>query len=126
MVEPRSVARVVATPPALARIDALRARHGDLLLHLAASGDDAAPLCVAVGTFGIGARDVRLGEVAGAAFYCTAAQFEMRHAHQLIVNVVDGADDPASLHDDDDRRFIVRKRPFDTDELAALARDAGA
>ncbi|WP_101925587.1 MULTISPECIES: DUF779 domain-containing protein [Luteimonas] len=120
----RDVARVVATPVALARIDALRARHGDLLFHLAAAGEAAPPLCVAVGTFGIGARDVRLGEVGGAAFYCTPAQFEARCDTQLIVDAIDGDDDPASLHDDDGRRFVVRGRAFDADELDTLAHDA--
>jgi hypothetical protein len=62
--------QVLATAQAVELIDRLRARHGLVLFHQSGGCcDGSSPMCYPEGDFIVGDRDVRLGEIAGAAFY---------------------------------------------------------
>ena len=101
------VARVVATPAAVALIERLRARHGGLLFHQSGGCcDGSAPMCYLAGEFRTGAQDLRLGEIAGCAFYIGAAQFAYWAHTQLIIDVVPGRGGMFSLDNGREKRFL--------------------
>ena len=65
--------------------------------------------------------DVKLGEIGGAPFYMSAAQFEYwRHTH-LTIDVVPGRGSGFSLEAPESVRFLTRSRLFDDAEVEALA-----
>jgi hypothetical protein len=114
--------QVIATLPALALIETLRARHGPVLFHQSGGCcDGSSPMCFPEGDFIVGDRDVRLGEIGGAPFYIGASQFEYWKHTQLIIDVVEGRGGMFSLENGEGVRFLVRSRLFDDDEYAALA-----
>lgn len=113
--------QVLATLAALQLIARLRARHGPLLFHQSGGCcDGSSPMCFAVGEFIVGDRDVRLGEIGGAEFYISPAQFEYWKHTQLIIDVVEGRGGMFSLENGEGVRFLVRSRLFDEAEYAAL------
>ena len=115
------VARVVATPAALAAIDAVVARHGSVLFFQSGGCcDGSLPMCFTVAEFVIGAYDVLLGKVGGCPFYMDPRQFELWKHTQLVLDVGAGEPEGFSLSAGDDRHFIVRSRVFSAKELAML------
>ena len=116
------LARVVATPAALALIDRLRAEHGAIMFHQSGGCcDGSSPMCYGQGDFLIGDRDVQLGEIGGAPVYIGAAQFEAWRHTRLIIDVVPGRGGMFSLDNGTERRFLTRSHAFTEEELAALA-----
>lgn len=118
------VARVSATPRAIALVDQLRAQHGPLLFHQSGGCcDGSAPMCYPAGEFIVGQQDVLLGAVGGSAFYIGAQQFEYwQHTH-LTVDVVPGRGSGFSLEAPEGVRFLTRSRLFTDEEAEALARE---
>lgn len=117
--------QVMATLPALQLIQTLQARHGDLLFHQSGGCcDGSSPMCFAQGDFIVGDRDVRMGEIGGAPFYISPAQFEYWKHTQLIIDVVPGRGGMFSLENGEGVRFLVRSRLFSDEEFAQL-KDAG-
>jgi uncharacterized protein (DUF779 family) len=115
------VERVTATPAAVALIESLRALHGDLLFHQSGGCcDGSAPMCYPAGEFRIGQQDVRLGDIAGCAFYMGAAQFEYWAHTQLIIDVVPGRGAGFSLEAPEGVRFLTRSRVFSEAEVVEL------
>ncbi|ROP73691.1 hypothetical protein EDF74_3125 [Stenotrophomonas rhizophila] len=113
--------QVMATLPALQLIETLQARHGDLLFHQSGGCcDGSSPMCFAQGDFIVGDRDVRMGEIGGAPFYISPAQFEYWKHTQLIIDVVPGRGGMFSLENGEGVRFLVRSRLFSDDEFAQL------
>ncbi|MDX3936265.1 DUF779 domain-containing protein [Stenotrophomonas sp.] len=113
--------QVMATLPALQLIETLQARHGDLLFHQSGGCcDGSSPMCFAQGDFIVGDRDVRMGEIGGAPFYISPAQFEYWKHTQLIIDVVPGRGGMFSLENGEGVRFLVRSRLFSDDEFARL------
>ena len=113
--------RVTATPAALALIDRLKVRHGDLLFHQSGGCcDGSAPMCYPKGEFRTGAQDVRLGEIGGCAFFIGAAQFAYWQHTQLIIDVVPGRGSGFSLEAPEGVRFLTRSRVFTDEEATAL------
>ncbi|WP_439686379.1 DUF779 domain-containing protein [Cupriavidus oxalaticus] len=120
------VARVVATPAALALIAQLRARHGPLMFHQSGGCcDGSAPMCYPDGELLVGPADVRLGEIGGAPFYMTRAQFEYWQHTRLVIDVVPGAGGMFSLEGTTGQRFLTRSELFGDDEAAWLAAQPG-
>lgn len=118
-----TVARVLATPSALALIERLRGQHGPLLFHQSGGCcDGSAPMCFAAGDLLIGENDRRLGEIGGCPFYMNAAQFEYWRHTQLIIDVVEGRGGMFSLEGSLGVRFLTRSRLFGDEELAQLKR----
>ncbi|PPT95507.1 DUF779 domain-containing protein [Xanthomonas arboricola] len=115
--------QVTATLAALQLIDTLRARHGDVLFHQSGGCcDGSSPMCFPVGDFIVGDRDVLLGEIGGAPFYISRAQFEYWKHTQLIIDVVPGRGGMFSLENGEGVRFLVRSRLFADEEFAQLQR----
>ena len=121
-----SVDRVVATPAALALIAQLTARHGPLMFHQSGGCcDGSAPMCYPDGELLVGPADVRLGEIGGAPFYMTRAQFEYWQHTRLVIDVVPGAGGMFSLEGRTGQRFLTRSELFSDDEAAWLAAQPG-
>jgi len=113
--------QVMATLPALQLIETLQARHGDLLFHQSGGCcDGSSPMCFAQGDFIVGDRDVRMGEIGGAPFYISPAQFEYWKHTQLIIDVIPGRGGMFSLENGEGVRFLVRSRLFSDEEFAQL------
>ena len=106
----------IATIPTLQLIEKLRAKHGPLLFHQSGGCcDGSSPMCYPVGDFIVGERDVKLGEIGGAAFFISPSQFEYLKHTQLVIDVVPGRGGMFSLENGEGVRFLVRSRLF-TDE----------
>ena len=116
------VERVTATDAALALIARLRERHGPLMFHQSGGCcDGSAPMCYQLGEFLVGDADVQLGEIGGAPFYMSRAQFEYWKHTQLTIDVVPGRGGMFSLEGPEGLRFLTRSRLFTEDEAAELA-----
>ncbi|KAA0593055.1 uncharacterized protein (DUF779 family) [Azospirillum lipoferum] len=114
--------RVTATPEAVALLDRLSAKHGPLLLHLSGGCcDGSAPLCLPLGEFRLGGRDLCLGTVAGARFCMSDDTFQWWRNTQVILDVIQARGGGFSLEVPDGVRFTVRARLFTDEELAGLA-----
>ena len=115
------VARVVATPAALALIERLWRQHGPLMFHQSGGCcDGSSPMCYPLDEFQVGGQDVRLGEIGGCPFYMGAAQFEYWRHTQLIIDVVPGRGGMFSLEGPEGQRFLTRSRLLSDEEDAAL------
>ncbi|AEI80881.1 hypothetical protein CNE_2c19250 [Cupriavidus necator N-1] len=120
------VARVVATPAALTLIAELAARHGPLMFHQSGGCcDGSAPMCYPAGELLVGQADVCLGEIGGAQFYMTRAQFEYWQHTRLVIDVVPGAGGMFSLEGRTGKRFLTRSELFSDEEAAWLAAQPG-
>ena len=116
-----NVQRVLATDAALALIAKLAGQHGPLMFHQSGGCcDGSAPMCSPAGEFRVGASDVQLGEIGGAPFYMSAAQFEYWKHTQLIIDVVPGRGGMFSLEGPEGLRFLTRSRLFTDEEMATL------
>lgn len=116
-----NVQRVVATEAALALIARLEREHGPLMFHQSGGCcDGSAPMCYPAGEFRVGTSDVKLGEIGGAPFYMSAAQFEYWKHTQLIIDVVPGRGGMFSLEGPTGLRFLTRSRLFTDQEVSAL------
>jgi uncharacterized protein (DUF779 family) len=116
-----TVAQVVATDAALALIQELRARHGELMFHQSGGCcDGSAPMCFPLGEFIVGDDDVHLGDIGGAPFYISGPQYEYWCHTQLIIDVVPGRGGMFSLEGPTGRRFLTRSRFYEDAEWNAL------
>ena len=116
-----TVAQVVATDAALALIDELKKRHGELMFHQSGGCcDGSAPMCFPLGDFILGDNDVHLGDIGGAPFYISGPQYEYWCHTQLIIDVVPGRGGMFSLEGPTGRRFLTRSRFYEDAEWNAL------
>ena len=116
-----TVAQVVATDAALALIDELKKRHGELMFHQSGGCcDGSAPMCFPLGEFIVGDHDVHLGDIGGAPFYISGPQYEYWCHTQLIIDVVPGRGGMFSLEGPTGRRFLTRSRFYEDAEWNAL------
>ena len=115
------VARVSATPAAVALIAKLKAVHGELMFHQSGGCcDGSSPMCYPLGEFKTGQTDVLLGVIEGCPFYMGAAQFEYwQHTH-LIIDTVPGRGGGFSLEAPEGVRFLTRSRLYSDEEIQAL------
>ncbi|NTU31339.1 DUF779 domain-containing protein [Brevibacillus sp. HB1.1] len=105
--------KVLATDAALALIERLRAKHGDLMFHQSGGCcDGSSPMCYPLGEFLVGEQDVLLGEIGGCPFYMGKAQYEYWKHTQLIIDVVNGRGGMFSLEGPEGVRFLTRSRVF--------------
>jgi len=124
MPEVERVAKVLATPVAQALIERLRQQHGALLFHQSGGCcDGSSPMCYPQDDFIVGDRDVQLGEIAGAPFYMSPAQYEYWKHTQLIIDVVEGRGGMFSLENGQGVRFLTRSRLFTDEEIEQLIQD---
>ena len=110
------VARVTATPAAVALIDQLVAIHGPVLFHQSGGCcDGSAPMCYPRGEFLIGDSDVFLGtlpDTSASPFYMWKPQYEYWSHTHLTVDVVPGRGSGFSLEAPEGVRFLIRSRLF--------------
>ncbi|WP_298948440.1 DUF779 domain-containing protein [uncultured Paracoccus sp.] len=100
---------VTATQAALALLAEIVADHGPVLFHQSGGCcDGSSPMCYPQDDFRIGARDVLLGEIGGAPFYISAAQYETWKHTDLIIDVVAGRGGMFSLDNGREKRFLTR------------------
>ncbi|WP_019535449.1 DUF779 domain-containing protein [Paenibacillus ginsengihumi] len=117
----QEVRKVLATDAALELIELLKAKHGPIMFHQSGGCcDGSSPMCYRKGEFLIGEHDVWLGEIGGADFYMSKAQYEYWKYTQLIIDVVPGRGGMFSLEGPEGRRFLTRSRVFTDEELKAL------
>ncbi|MCS7463936.1 DUF779 domain-containing protein [Paenibacillus doosanensis] len=115
------VPRVTVTDAALELIARLRGKHGPLMFHQSGGCcDGSSPMCYPDGEFLVGDSDVRLGEIGGAPFYISKAQYEYWKFTQLIIDVVPGRGGMFSLEGPEGLRFLTRSRVFTPEEQRAL------
>ena len=82
---------VVATEPAVAELEQLRAEHGPLMLFQSGGCcDGSSPMCFPDGELLLGPNDLLLGEVAGCPFYIDADQYERWNRPVLVLDVSPG------------------------------------
>ncbi len=111
---------VVASPAALAAIDALVGDRGPVMFFQSGGCcDGSLPLCFAEGEFVVGDHDVLLGWVGGFPFYIDHRQYEVWKHTQLILDVGEGEPEGFSLPAGEHDHFVIRSRVFSADELAA-------
>ena len=114
-------AQVLATDAALALIQELQGRHGDLMFHQSGGCcDGSAPMCFPLGDFLLGDNDVHLGDIGGVPFYMSESQFEYWCHTQLIIDVVPGRGGMFSVEGPEGLRFLTRSRFYEDAEWAAL------
>lgn len=113
--------RVVATPAALDLIAELTGRYGPVLFHQSGGCcDGSTPMCWPRADFIVGDTDAALGEIGGAPFFMSRAQFGYWKHTQLIIDAVSGIGGMFSLDNGTGRRFLTRSRVFDDAELDLL------
>lgn len=116
-----TIARVVATEPALELMDKLRERYGPLMFFQSGGCcDGSTPMCYALGEFEVSDTDVYLGDLHGAPFYMGSEQFAYWEHTQLIIDVVDGNGGMFSLDNGTGKRFLTRSRLFSDEENILL------
>lgn len=118
------IPRVLATDAALALIDTLKAKYGEILFHQSGGCcDNSAANCYLPTDLTIGAYDVHLGDIGGVPFYISKSQYEYWKHTQLIIDVVDGYGGTFSLEGPEGKAFHTRSRVF-TDEEWGQVKEA--
>ncbi|SCW28571.1 hypothetical protein SAMN04487970_1001259 [Paenibacillus tianmuensis] len=116
-----TVPKVLATDEALALIRQLQDKYGPVMFHQSGGCcDGSSPMCYPEGEFLLGEQDVRLGEMGGAPFYMSQAQYDYWKYTQLIIDVVPGRGGMFSLEGPEGKRFLTRSRVFTDEERKAL------
>ncbi|GIQ65064.1 acetaldehyde dehydrogenase [Paenibacillus cisolokensis] len=116
-----AVPKVVATDAALELIRVVRAKHGPVMFHQSGGCcDGSSPMCYPIGEFLVGDSDVLMGEIGGAPFYMSKAQYEYWKYTQLIIDVVPGRGGMFSLEGPEGKRFLTRSRVFTQEEMQTL------
>ncbi|QFT75596.1 MULTISPECIES: DUF779 domain-containing protein [unclassified Ruegeria] len=104
-------ARVVATEGALELLKEIQVRNGEVMFHQSGGCcDGSSPMCYPKGEFPLGKSDVKLGDIGGAEFYISGAQYEVWKHTQIILDVVPGRGGMFSLDNGTERRFLIRSR----------------
>jgi uncharacterized protein (DUF779 family) len=115
------VERVVASPEALALIEELKAKYGQIMFHQSGGCcDNSAANCYLPTDLTIGRYDVHLGDVGGVPFYIGKLQYEYWKHTQLILDVVEGHGGTLSLEGDTGKAFLTRSRMFTDAEWAEI------
>jgi hypothetical protein len=65
-------------------------------------------MCYAQGEFLLGDHDVKLGEIGGAPFYISGAQYEAWKHTRLTIDVIEGRGGMFSLDNGRGKRFLTR------------------
>ena len=116
------VAKVVATPTALAFIETLKAKYGPNMIFHQSGGccDNSAANLYMEGEVMV-FNDVKLGELGGIPFYISASQYEYWKHTQIIIDVVEGGHGGTfSIEASEGKAFIAKSRLFSDDEWAQL------
>jgi uncharacterized protein (DUF779 family) len=98
-----------ATPAAIEMAERLVSRHGPLVFFQSGGCcDGSTPICLTDGELPPGPHDLRLGDIAGAAFYIDAEQYERWGRPSFLIDVAPGAPEGFSLGESD-AHFVTRQ-----------------
>lgn len=113
--------RIEADEKAIALINELKGRYGELMFHQSGGCcDGSQPMCFEKGDFKLGYSDVCLGVVEGCEFWMSKDQFEYwQHTH-LTLTAVDGRGASFSLEIPLGKRFMIQSRLFTEEERVDL------
>ncbi len=118
----QSVARVVATPEALALIERLKADHGEIFFYQShGCCDGSTPMCFAPGEMPLRQDDLKYAELAGVPYYVGRQQAEYLQGTQLILDVGRGSLGTFSLEESHGLHFKSQTRLWNDEESAWLA-----
>ena len=113
--------RVSITPEAVALLQQLKEKYGELMFHQSGGCcDGSQPMCFEKGDFRLGQSDVCLGEIDGCEFWMNKDQFEYWKFTHLTIHVVKGMGSSFSLEIPLGFRFITQSRMFTDEELTQL------
>jgi uncharacterized protein (DUF779 family) len=83
--------KVTATPAALELLERLRARHGDLIVHVSGGCcDGSSPMCLRAADLPAGPGDVQLGVLAGVPVVIDAEQYRRWRHPEFRLDVAAG------------------------------------
>lgn len=103
--------RLTATEAACTLIASLREQHGEVYFYLShGCCDGTSPMCLAPGEMPLGAGDVQIGTVRGAAFWLGREQRDDLANLQLTLDVAPGHNGNFSLEDGSGQRFLLHMR----------------
>lgn len=121
-----AVSRVAVSDEAAALLRDLTREHGPLMFHQSGGCcDGSAPMCYPDGEFFLGDADVHLGDIGigvdrAVPVWMSAAQFEYwKHTH-LTIDVVAGRGAGFSVEAPTGKRFLIRSRLLNEEELTAF------
>jgi uncharacterized protein len=100
--------RVTATPAALETLERLRARHGDLIVHLSGGCcDGSSPMCLRAADLPAGPHDVQLGALGGVPVVIDGDQHRRWRRPSFHLDVAPGAAGGFSLEALEDIHFTA-------------------
>lgn len=117
-----TIPRVQATAAAQQLIEALCARHGEILFyqsHGCCAGS--APMCFTVQELRLSESDRRLGEVSGVPVYASLSQCDYLAGLQMTLDVAPGNSGSFGLEDGSGQHFTAHFRLWTDDEVPRLA-----
>ncbi len=113
--------RVIISEKAIAVVNQLKDRFGDLMFHQSGGCcDGSQPMCFEKGDFKIGESDVCLGIIEGCEFWMSKDQQEYWQYTQLTIDIVPGRGSSFSLEIPMGLRFITQSRLFTDEERTSL------
>jgi uncharacterized protein (DUF779 family) len=113
--------RVIISEKAIAVVNQLKDRFGDLMFHQSGGCcDGSQPMCFEKGDFKIGESDVCLGSIEGCEFWMSKDQQEYWQYTQLTIDIVPGRGSSFSLEIPMGLRFITQSRLFTDEERVDL------
>ena len=113
--------RVTINSDAIAVVNDLKQRFGDLMFHQSGGCcDGSQPMCFEKGEFKVGNSDVCLGIIEDCEFWMSKDQFEYWKYTQLNIGITRGRGSSFSLEIPMGVRFITQSRMFSAAELENL------
>jgi uncharacterized protein len=114
-------ARVTISAEAIAVVQSLKERFGELMFHQSGGCcDGSQPMCFEKGDFKVGQADVCIGTIEGCQFWMSKDQFEYWQYTQLHIHIAKGRGSSFSLEIPMGLRFITQSRMFTEEELLHL------
>ena len=100
---------VVATEVAVAAINKLKEKHGELILHQSGGCcEGSTPMCFLSNEFYVDNTDILLGEIGGCKFYMNKEQYAYWRHTLLVIDVEEGYGGSFSLETQHGLRFITK------------------
>jgi uncharacterized protein (DUF779 family) len=116
------VQRVTISAEAIAVVNELKSKFGDLMFHQSGGCcDGSQPMCFEKDDFKVGNSDVCIGNIEGCEFWMSKDQFEYWKYTQLHIHISKGRGSSFSLEIPMGLRFLTQSRLFTDEELKDLS-----
>ena len=116
------VQRVTISAEAIAVVNELKIKFGELMFHQSGGCcDGSQPMCFEKGDFKVGNSDVCIGTIEGCEFWMSKDQFEYWKYTQLHIHISKGRGSSFSLEIPMGLRFLTQSRLFTDEELMDLS-----